>query len=125
MFLISRRLRFGQHTRATPCITVSLDDITLLKYTVCTLPLFYVNRATPGRSFSRTRVEFEAGKLRKEKRNISRFCAIDPPSTTQLGHVKMLDSLHFIGKSSFIAQKKRIIMEHPRLQGATIFTGAF
>ena len=31
--------------------------------------------------------------------------------STQLRHVKMLDSLHFIRKSSFIAQKKRIIME--------------
>ena len=31
--------------------------------------------------------------------------------STQLRHVKMLDSLHFIRKSLFIAQKKRIIME--------------
>ena len=31
--------------------------------------------------------------------------------STQLRHVKMLDSLHFIRKSSVIAQKKRIIME--------------
>ena len=42
--------------------------------------------------------------------------------STQLRHVKMLDSLHFIRKSSAIAQNKRIFME--KKFPADIFTFA-
>ena len=45
-------------------------------------------------------------------------------TSTQLRHVKMLDSLHFIRKSSVIAQKKRIIMEKKSSVLADIFTFA-
>ena len=42
-------------------------------------------------------------------------------NSTQLRHVKLLDSLHFIRKSLVIAQKKSIIMELLKVASSQIF----